>query len=463
MSGLALTSDTEAIRQVGALLRSCRYEDRVSDDDDVLVQLFSAGTSVGADRVPRAIADALVVARFCRRRGDTLDPTVRITVWDGMLLAHDQDRRHEIQPDTVLGVNNTTRTLASLTPRRHVGRALDLATGCGPIALIVSDFAANVVATDLSERAVRYAEVNAALNDRSLELRTGDLFEPVGEDERFDLVTANLPFVVSPDTAFEFRDGGRRSDCLTREAIAGALGRLNPPGLGVFLSSWIVHSDGSGIESWLDELDCTAVVLRHSIEDAEAYAQRWNQFLLASDPDEYSRAVQRWLEAYRSWGVDRIATGAIVVAPDGLPQRGAELSEMTDAPKGDGGAHVLRMVANHRRLRSLREERHLLDECLVLIAPHDLRQTMRYDGTWTMGEAVMALDDSAGVLGKVDPLAIHVVLRLDGHTTLGSVIEDVAAGTGLDLDALRSVSLQTCRSLLLAGGLEFAWEANERA
>ena len=75
-----------------------------------------------------------------------MTPLVRIDPSDDLLIARDPDRPHEIGPDTVLGVNNTTRTLAALTPRRRVARALDLATGPGGLALHLSRHSATVIA-----------------------------------------------------------------------------------------------------------------------------------------------------------------------------------------------------------------------------------------------------------------------------------------------------------------------------
>ena len=66
------------------------------------------------------------------------------------------------------------------------------------------------------------------MNGADLDLRTGDLLAPVSGEEPFDLITANLPFVVSPDTAFTFRHGGRDRDNVSREAITGAAGVATP-------------------------------------------------------------------------------------------------------------------------------------------------------------------------------------------------------------------------------------------
>jgi release factor glutamine methyltransferase len=78
-------------------------------------------------------------------------------------------------------------------------RALELGTGSGAIALalLTERKRARVVATDVSASALRLAASNAeqlGLADR-IELREGDLFEPVA-GERFDLVVSNPPYLA---------------------------------------------------------------------------------------------------------------------------------------------------------------------------------------------------------------------------------------------------------------------------
>jgi release factor glutamine methyltransferase len=79
-------------------------------------------------------------------------------------------------------------------------RVLDLCTGSGAIALALAKElpAARVVATEISPAAAAIARTNAERNavaDR-VDVRDGDLFAPV-PGERFDLITANPPYVAT--------------------------------------------------------------------------------------------------------------------------------------------------------------------------------------------------------------------------------------------------------------------------
>ena len=122
--------------------------------------------------------------------------------------------------------------------RRPARRALDLGTGCGSQALLTSRHAEHVVATDVTERALRVARLNLELNDvTNVELREGSLFGPV-EGELFDLIVSNPPFVVSPDTDLIFRDAGLEGDEISRLVARGAAEHLEPGGFASMLICW---------------------------------------------------------------------------------------------------------------------------------------------------------------------------------------------------------------------------------
>jgi release factor glutamine methyltransferase len=122
-------------------------------------------------------------------------------------------------------------------------RVLDLCTGSGAIAVSLARElpAARVVATDLSADAAALARRNAERNgvaDR-VDVRVGDLWQPVA-GERFDLITANPPYIASGVIATlsaEVRreprlalDGGADGLACIDRICAGACEHLVPGG-----------------------------------------------------------------------------------------------------------------------------------------------------------------------------------------------------------------------------------------
>jgi len=157
--------------------------------------------------------------------------------------------------DVVMGVSNPAILLANLTIRKPVKSALDLGTGGGIQALLMANHCERVVATDLNPRALEIARFNAALNGfLNIETRGGSWFEPVA-GERFDIIAANPPYVISPETTFLYRDSGMPADSLSRELVREMPQHLEEGGFGHILISWGVAANQDPLvpaRQWLE-------------------------------------------------------------------------------------------------------------------------------------------------------------------------------------------------------------------
>jgi release factor glutamine methyltransferase len=129
--------------------------------------------------------------------------------------------------------------------RSQYGRALDLCTGSGCVAIAFAKARPTwrVSGTDVSPEAVMLAAENVRRHGvaHSVATLAGDLFEPVA-GERFELVTANPPYVPSAEIAglaADIRDfephqalvGGPDGLDLVRAVIAAAPEHLVPGGV----------------------------------------------------------------------------------------------------------------------------------------------------------------------------------------------------------------------------------------
>jgi len=140
---------------------------------------------------------------------------------------------------------------ATLQPRAS---ALDLCSGSGAVAVAAAlRGVRSVTAVDVHRRSAWAARLNARLNGVSVRALHGDLFEPV-KGRRFDLITANPPYVPAPpDVARQRGDrawnAGRDGRALLDRIIERLPEHLTPGGCAL-----LVQSSVTGTRETLDRL-----------------------------------------------------------------------------------------------------------------------------------------------------------------------------------------------------------------
>ena len=218
--------------------------------------------------------------------------------------------------DHVLGISSASSSLAQLTVREPVGRALDLGTGCGVQSLHLADHARDVVATDVNQRALAMTRLNAALNEVAVDVRSGSLFDPVRSDE-FDLLVTNPPFVVSPGTGelLVYRDSGLPGDEMVRRVVTGAPAHLAPGGTAQVLANW-VHVEGvpwqDRVARWLlpaEGRSCEAWVVQREVADPAQYVELWLRDAGHDRSPDYTRRYDAWAGWFDDQGITGIGFG----------------------------------------------------------------------------------------------------------------------------------------------------------
>jgi hypothetical protein len=330
----------------------------------VLARLYVLGDAVPADDVDAHLgdlADRLVDAGLAVAEGTALRGTVRLVPHEGLLVASDRPR-DQLPRDHVAGVHRPSALLAHLTVRRTPSRALDLGTGCGIQALLAARHAERVVATDVNERALAVTALNCALNGiANVELRAGSLFEPVA-GERFGLVVANPPYVISPAHDLIFRDSGMPDDAVSAAVVRGAATALAADGHATVLVSWVADGDDALARpaGWVDGAGCDAWILHTGSDDVYTTAAQWN-----AGAGDGGASVRRWLDWYAQRGIAQIAYGAVVLhrrdgptwtratpIPRGTVAAGGQLEQMLAVPPGPPPATARVRISPAVRLRT---------------------------------------------------------------------------------------------------------------
>src|SRR5262245_48205913 len=139
--------------------------------------------------------------------------------------------------EAVMGPGPTTLELIDQLPLQCTTAALDIGTGAGTLALVLASRGApRVVATDVSPRAIALTEFNARLNGLEVEVRMGDLGEPV-RGERFGWVVSQPSYVfhVPGSSEVTFLHGGARGDELAFRLLEQVPALLSEDGTALVL------------------------------------------------------------------------------------------------------------------------------------------------------------------------------------------------------------------------------------
>lgn len=364
--------------------------------------------------------------------------------------------------DHVLGVGGASQTLARLQLTWRGGTALDLGTGCGIQALRLRRLVSRVIATDISERALRFTRLNALLNDvDGIETRLGSLFDPV-EGETFDRVASNPPFVITPRVAgvpaYEYRDGGLEGDALVASVVSGVTAHLAPGGVAQSLGNWEYRDGEPGLDrirEWVDpSLD--AWVVEREVLDPLAYAELWvrDGGTVPGTP-AYARLIDAWLDDFAERGVTGIGFGYVLLR---RPLAGAPTLARYERVAGGGesafGPHLAACLENHDRAALLDDEG--LASAVLRVAPDVTEARHHRPGEESPSVIELRQGGGFGRTLEVDSALAALVGACDGDLAVGSLVDAIAQLLEVDADELRADILPRVRELIVTGFLTFA-------
>ncbi|MDN5893278.1 MAG: class I SAM-dependent methyltransferase [Nocardioides sp.] len=360
---------------------------------------------------------------------------------------------NRVGTDHVLGISSASTSLAQLTIREPVARALDLGTGCGVQALHLAEHARSVVATDVNKRALWMTELNAWLNELpGIQVRDGSFFEPV-HGEQFDLIATNPPFVISPATGerLVYRDSGLPGDRVVEDIVRAAPAHLTQGGWCQILANWVI-TDGvpwdERLSGWVT--DCDAWVVQREVVDPATYVELWLKDAGVQGTRDYVRRYETWLSWFAEQGVEGVGFGWI-----NLRRTDAEPTvrfedwpydvEQPIAPAVHAWGEAIRVVAG------------LDDDALLgsrLVACDDVQQeTLGAPGAEDPHTVVLRQQRGLRRARQVDTVEAALVGACDGDLAVGQILDALAQLTEADAGTIRASYLPVVRDLVGEGFL----------
>lgn len=292
-----------------------------------LVRLFVLGQAVQATWLREALPDLDVWQKrgLLVLRANQAHPTIALSFHDGAEIVADvEPRRPQAERDHVMGLTSASHTLQRcLLPGPHK-EALDVGTGSGVVALALAPHCGHVLGTDINARALAFARLNAKLtNTMNVRFVHTNLFKGLPK-HHFDLIVGNLPFVISPEQRFVYRDGGLPLDGFCATVVGQAASYLKPGGHAQFLVQW-VHPRASGgpthaqeqeeerLASWVADGDCHLLALRFRAQNAQDYALEWSKGPFAASPAATAKRFVTWMRFFERHQIAAVSTGLIVL------------------------------------------------------------------------------------------------------------------------------------------------------
>jgi SAM-dependent methyltransferase len=418
--------------------------------------LFHFGVAVDRAEAERALAplplERLEQVGLLTATSESIRASVVLFPFEGLLVVSDRPTVRGREPrEHVMDVSSPSLLLASVTMRRHVGSALDLCTGSGVQAFLAARHADNVVAVDINPRALNFAAFGARLNGiANVDFREGDLYEPVAGD-RFGLIVANPPYVVSPEASLLLRDGGLPGDSFSELLVRRAPDSLEEGGYAHVVVNWVHRADehwSAPIREWVADTGCDALLLHEVSQDPLDYAALWNRDL-RDDRAAYVAALDRWTEYHRSHGIEAIGSGVIVLRRRARANwvRAEELSPDLLLPADH---HIARLFESQDYLVACDEDT-FRDGRFRLADDHALEETVRLGEGGGTQRRVLRLQNGLRWQVALDANTAAVLLRLDGRRPLRQVLTDAAEAADASApppDRFFEVGLRALRRLV---------------
>jgi len=323
-------------------------------------------------------------------------------------------------------ITDSTRRFLQVIGKAPAEAALDLCSGSGVGAFVLSRSAVRVVAADITERAAHFARVNRLLNRcENVEIVQGDLYDAVA-GQLFDRIVAHPPYVPSLTEPLVWRDGGETGEAVLHRIVQGLPTHLLPGGTfyAVTLGLDTVESPfGERVRRWLggDGAEFDVIVAVAEERSPRRMARDLVDRSLSSDPTE----VVRWEQHFSRLGVRQAVYGALVIHR--RASGGGAVPPMTLrtllSPSTDGGCldWALRWhqwVSRPEAGRELAMMQPCLSPYLKVKVTHQVQ-----GGRLIPAEFVLQSERPFQAATQVDPWVLPIISEFTGELTVADLYQ----------------------------------------
>ena len=443
-------------------------ETPAADALDVLIRLLVIGRTM-EDSTLRKILGALgtealaalgLLAPMPEHGGVWFAPIMAHPVPGGAVMVCDRSATPEgvhkkaAPPDALYpALFQNTLDFVARFPQTPCDSLLEIGTGTGTAAIAWARLAREVWATDITPRAVHFAEFNRRLAGvENVHVVEGDLYAPV-EGMTFDRIACHPPFVPAKQSVMIFRDGGEDGEHIARSIIE-ALPRFLRPG-GLFWASFMI-SDRKGelaeqrMRTWLGEHEREfdiglAIDGRQSPRDT--IAQRVVQ--LVGTPEEVVYLGELW----KSTQTEFLVHASILIRRHRETPTPA-ITARTQAMKGFGAQH-LEWLLNWEGARCRPEfAEEFLNSRLELATACEFSATHRLEhGSAVSEQFTFHAERPIGLPCSVPGWTAKMLLSCDGSRSAREILEGLRSEGQIPGDGNAETFVTMMSGLISAGVL----------
>ena len=437
-----------------------RYKARERVPLHVLLRLFYVGDSIPLEQlqgiIPPDVLSAMTDSGLLElTNGIAAGACFVLPFGEEWVVASDQITHMEDQdlPDIVSQANSTTMILENFAVRRPARAALDLGTGCGALALLLSRFSDSVLATDINARAIFFTKFNAFLNGVSnIECQVSDAFAAAA-GRKFDRILANPPFYVGPVHHFVFCDSPLELDGFCRKLAKEAPQYLEEGGFFQMLCEWVEIAGQpwtDHLTEWFEGSGCDVLVLKYHHMTPSQYAHDRLFEANPLHPEKDEDVFAERLRFYESHGVHRICGGAVA-----MRRRSGEnwirMEDFLNIPKVPFGEAVLDRFATQDVGMNLTDED--IANARPKLSPHTrLRQEWQQNNAeWSLVNQELGITQGFAAMLRVDPMVAQTIAQFNGGQTIRELAAAIAASVNGNPAMVQTEVTRLVRKMLRNG------------